>query len=139
MADSQDLVAAGEQFRRRLDAEIWPKGLPWERRIRPGDIDFWRIHAFGLEVLDELLSILLPIGAEGFTTLGSLAWIGSHPDRSTVVAVNLLTGAWDDPVIGAGGPDLISLVAHLAGIGQGQAARWLAEWCGLPAGGRRYA
>lgn len=111
--------------------------MPWKRPLRPGQMDFWRIHAFALDRLDELLELLLPEGAEGITNRGIVAWTGWHPDRPTIVVVNLLTGAWDEPQTGRGGADLIGLVAHLCGLGQGQAARWLADWTGIE--GQRYA
>jgi len=129
--------AAGEGFRSRLDAAAWPRGAPWKRPLRPGALDFWHVHAHALDQLDELLGALLPHGARGRTELGSIAWIGSHPDRPETVQVCLLTGRWHEPATGRGGPDLISLVAYLTGQGQGQAARWLARFCKIE--GRRYA
>jgi len=135
-ADIDDLATrlsiAGEPWRRRLDAEIWPKGLPWERPVRVGSIDFGRVHAFALDQIDELLDLLLPYGAEG-----AAYWVGWHPDGGEALVVNLLTGAWDAPGSGRGGADLVSLVAGVGGISQGAAARWLAAWSGIS--GRRYA
>lgn len=106
--------------------------MPWKRTVPPGQLDFWRIHAFALDQLDDLLAVLLPNGTrEGAT------WGGWHPDRPGMVNVCLLGGAWDEPGTGRGGRDLVSLVAYLGGLGQGQAARWLASWTGIE--GRRYA
>lgn len=131
------LSAAGDRFRARMDAAAWPRGLPWKRPLRPGGLDFWRIHAFALDFLPELLAVLLPEGARTITGGGADAWVGWHPDRPEPIAVCLLGGAWDEPGTGAGGRDLVGLVAHLTGQGQGQAARWLAGFCGIE--GRRHA
>lgn len=129
--------AAAEPFRRRLDAEAWPRGLPWERRVRSGQLDFWRTHCFALDRLDELLGALLPSGGKGFTAKGIYAWTGWHPDRPIAVSVCLLTGRWDEPETGKGGGDLVSLAAHLFGVSQLDGARILAEWCEID--GCRYA
>lgn len=130
-------AAAGEGFRARLDAAAWPRGAPWKRPLRPGGLDFWHIHAHALDQLDDLLGALLPHGATGRTELGSIAWIGSHPDRPETVQVCLLTGRWNEPRTGRGGPDLVGLVAYLTGESQGTAARWLARFCMIE--GRRHA
>ena len=125
------------EFRKRLDTETWPKGAPWTRRRTFGGLDFWTVNALALDRLEKLLAILLPEGFDGFSDAGGRAWIGSHPDRPVTVAVDLLSGGWDELDTGQGGSDPISLVAHVAGIGQGQAARWLADWIGTR--GRRHA
>ena len=128
---------AGEGFRARLDAAVWPRGVPWKRPLRPGALDYWHINAHGLDHLDELLGALLPHGARGVTEMGRVAWIGAHPDRRETVQVCLLTGAWHEPQTGRGGQDLIGFVAYVTGQSQGQAARWLATFCGIA--GRRHA
>lgn len=128
---------AGKGFRARLDAAAWPRGAPWKQQPRAGGLDFWHIHAHALDQLDDVLGALLPHGATGRTELGSIAWIGSHPDRPETVQVCLLTGRWHEPGTGRGGPDLVGLVAYLTGQGQGQAVRWLAKFYRIE--GRRYA
>ncbi len=128
---------AGREFRKRLDAETWPKGSPWAKRRTFGGIDYWHVNAFALDRLEKLLAILLPDGSRGVSESGSPAWIGWHLDRPITIAVDLLSGAWDELDTGYGGPDPISLVAHVAGLGQGTAARWLADWIGTR--GRRHA
>ncbi len=131
------LSEAGAAFRARLDAEIWPKDAPWERPRKPGHLDFWRIHCAALDRLDELLALLLPNGREGSTALGELVWVGLLPHWQGIIFVNLMTGAWNEPAAERGGRDLIGLAARMGGMGQGQAARWLAEWTGIE--GRRHA
>jgi hypothetical protein len=125
--------AANAEFRRRL----FPHGEPGPRAPRPGLIDFGRIHAFALDRLPELLKLVLPIGTESASPTGAWVWLGSHPDRPVIVAVNLLTGAWDEPDTGQGGPDLVSLTAHLFGLRPVEAAQRLAAWLGVEA--RRHA
>ena len=46
--------------------------------------------------------------------------------------VNLQTGKWGDFATGDRGGDLVSLAAYLAGVGQGEAARQLADMLGIP-------
>jgi hypothetical protein len=125
--------AANAEFRRRL----FPQGEPGPRAPTPGRIDFGRIHAFALDRLTDLLALVLPIGVETASATGAWVWLGSHRDRPVIVAVNLLTGAWDEPVTGQGGPDLVSLTAHLFGLRPVEAARRLAAWLGVEA--RRHA
>lgn len=120
------LSIAGQRFRDSLDAELWPRGVPWKATVQPGRIDFWRCHAHALDRLGGLLVALLPDGS----CRGSY-WIGRHPNHPYAIAVCLLCGAWDEPETGLGGRDLVSLTAHLGGIGQVQAARWLADWAGI--------
>ena len=97
----------------------------------PGRLDFYRIHAHALDRLGDVLALLLPDGAE----TDDARWIGSHPKRPLRISVSLLSGCWEEVDTGRTGPDLVSLVAHLFGIRQGEAARRLAQWLGV---GRRY-
>jgi hypothetical protein len=120
-------TAAADEFCRRMFPDD-PRRKPAPRRT---GLDFGRVNAFALDRLDELLTLVLPIGAEIATPAGRLAWEGWHPDRKIIVRVNLLTGAWDEPVTGLGGRDLVSLAAHILGLQQIQAARQLAAWCGI--------
>ena len=50
----------------------------------------------------------------------------------------LYNGRWADFAIGDKGGDVVSLVAHLEGVSQGEAARRLARMLGLEIGGRRH-
>ena len=45
--------------------------------------------------------------------------------------VNLATGRWADFAVGASGGDLISLAAYLFAIGQGEAAKRVADMVGV--------
>jgi hypothetical protein len=121
--------AANAEFRRRL----FPHGEPGPRAPMPGQIDFGRVHAFALDRLSELLVLVLPIGTESPSPTGAWVWLGSHPDRPIIVAINLLTGAWDEPTTGHGGRDLVSLVAHLFALRPVEAACRLAAWLGVEA------
>ncbi len=49
--------------------------------------------------------------------------------------MNLQTGKWGDFATGDYGGDLVSLAAYLAGVGQGEAARQLADMLGVPCHG----
>ena len=69
-----------------------------------------------------VLTLVLPDGAQ----TDDARWIGSHPERPVLVSVSLLSGAWEEPDTGRTGRDLVSLVAHLFGLSQAQAARRLA-------------
>ncbi|SNR74127.1 Uncharcterized protein, DUF927 family [Methylobacillus rhizosphaerae] len=49
-------------------------------------------------------------------------------------SINLDTGAWADFADDAKGGDLVSLVAYIEGIGQGEAAKLLAQFLGMDSG-----
>ena len=89
----------------------------------PGRLDFFRIHAYALDRLEDVLAWFLPDGQE----TPDVHWAGHHPLRPVNVRVNLLTGAWDEPETGRSGQDLVSLVAHLFDMKQGEAAAALAR------------
>ncbi len=52
--------------------------------------------------------------------------------------INRYNGKWCDFATGDKGGDPVSLVAYLAGVSQGEAARMLARMLGLEAGGLRH-
>lgn len=89
----------------------------------PGRLDFFRIHAYAWDRLDDVIAWFLPEGEE----TPDNHWAGHHPLRPMTVRVNLLTGAWAEPETGRSGRDLVSLVAHLFGMKQGAAAAKLAK------------
>jgi hypothetical protein len=93
---------------------------------RPGELDFWRIHALALDRLGDVIGWFLPEGVE--TDDGY--WQGLHPDRPILIRVSLLTGKWTEPISGRSGADLVSLVAHLFAISQPKAAAALARKLG---------
>jgi hypothetical protein len=119
------VVLAAQEFR-RLQGHTEPA----RRAVPPGRIDFHRLHCLALDRLPELLAFLLPIGTEAPSEAGNWCWFGSHPNRRIIVAVCLLSGAWDEPATGKGGRDLVSLYGHLFGVSGGRAAHMLAEWLG---------
>jgi hypothetical protein len=52
--------------------------------------------------------------------------------------INRFNGRWCDFEIGDRGGDPVSLIAYLADVSQGEAARLLAQMLGLETGGRRH-
>jgi hypothetical protein len=118
-------AVAGPRFRDAADT--W---TPQPRAVPPGGIDFHRLHCLALDRLPELLALLLPEGQEGGTAAGAWAWHGWHPLRPELVQVCLLGGTWTEPNTGRSGRDLVSLYGHMFGVGNGRAARMLAEWLG---------
>jgi hypothetical protein len=96
----------------------------------PTRIDFERINAAALPVLPSLLSRWLPDGrCEGHE------WVARNPcrvDRSPgSFRINMHNGKWADFATGDRGGDVISLAAYLAGTGQAEAARNLANMLGV--------
>jgi len=94
-------------------------------------IDFDGIAAAALQRADSLVEQWLPggkrVGHEWIC--GSLG--GEPGRRSWSCRVNLNTGAWADFAGTERGRDLVSLYAAIHGIGNGQAARDLAEQFGM--------
>jgi putative DNA primase/helicase len=99
-----------------------------------GRVDFQRVAADALQRADAVLCRWLPEGKRQGSEYTAL-----NPTRSDSTpgsfSVNVVTGKWSDFATGDKGGDLVSLVAYLDGIGQGDAARRLAEFCGSPAAG----
>ncbi len=100
-----------------------------ERRI-----SFDHINRMALGNVHAILRRWLPDGrVEG------QEYVARNPRRKDVhygsFKVNLQTGKWGDFATGAGGGDLVSLAAYLAGVGQGEAARQLADMLGIPCHG----
>jgi hypothetical protein len=52
--------------------------------------------------------------------------------------INRYNGRWCDFATGERGGDPVSLVAYLADVSQGEAARLLAQMLGMETGGRRH-
>lgn len=112
---------AGREWSERLN--------PPRRPVRPGGIDFVRLHALALDRLDDLLADMLPEGSDVVTADGWIAWRGRRPGHASPVDVDLLIGRWDQYDTGRGGHDLVSLRAFLDdGSTMGRAARSLAAW-----------
>lgn len=92
-------------------------------------MDFAAINRAVLPRLPELAARWLPDGVRRGNE-----WIARNPKRADrkpgSFKVNLVNGKWADFATGDGGGDVIALAAYLAGIGQGEAARRLADMTG---------
>jgi hypothetical protein len=90
-------------------------------------IDFARINSAALAVLPALLARWLPDGR----LHQRKEWIARNPTRDDrrpgSFSINSRTGAWGDFATDDRGGDVISLLAYLRGIKQGEAARELAS------------
>jgi hypothetical protein len=93
-------------------------------------LDFGRINRDALAALPALLSRWLPDGRRD-----GHEWTARNPRRSDrrpgSFRINLTTGKWADFATGDSGGDPVSLAAYLAGIGQAEAARQLADMLGI--------
>jgi hypothetical protein len=99
-------------------------------------IDFDAINKAALPALPAVLARLLPGGKRVGAEIVAL-----NPRRADrhlgSFRINAHSGRWADFATGDKGGDLISLVAYLAGVSQGEAARLLAQMLGMEAGGPR--
>jgi hypothetical protein len=99
-------------------------------------LDFDAINQAALAAFPAVLNRLLPRGK----TVGRelVALNPRRPDRNLgSFKVNRFNGRWCDFATGDKGGDPVSLVAYLAGVSQGEAARLLAQMLGLEIGGQR--
>lgn len=89
-------------------------------------IDFAAVNRAALAALPALLRRWLPDGRQ----VGR-EYLARNPlradRRSGSFKINVRTGRWADFATGDAGGDVISLCAYLAGIGQAEAARSLAD------------
>jgi AAA domain len=96
-----------------------------------GAIDFEGINAAALRSTRSLLPELIPGGK-----FRSLEYVVKNPCRDDrqpgSFCINYKSGRWKDFASGNGGADLISLVAYIRGVGQGDAAREVADKLGVP-------
>jgi hypothetical protein len=98
--------------------------------------DFEAINQAALAAFPAVLARLLPRGK----TIGRelVALNPRRADRNIgSFKVNRFNGKWCDFATGDKGGDPVSLVAYLADVSQGEAARLLAQMLGIEAGGRR--
>jgi hypothetical protein len=100
-------------------------------------IDFAAINCAALAAFPAILNRLLPaakaIGRE------VVALNPRRADRNIgSFKVNRYNGRWADFATGDRGGDPISLVAYLADVSQGDAARLLAQMLGMDVRGRRH-
>jgi hypothetical protein len=93
-------------------------------------IDFGKINSAAIGVLPSLLTRWLPDGRR----VGH-EWVCRNPRRADrkpgSFRVNMNTGKWADFATDDTGGDPISLAAYLAGTGQAEAARALADMLGV--------
>jgi hypothetical protein len=101
-----------------------------------GPIDFDEINRAALASFPAVLARILPGGKR----IGSEI-VALNPKRADKqlgsFKINRYTGRWADFATGDKGGDPISLVAFLADVSQGEAARLLARMLGLDEGGSR--
>ncbi len=105
-----------------------------EAHCTPGPIDFAEVNRAALAALPAVLARILPDGKRVGAELVAL-----NPRRGDrhlgSFKINRCNGRWADFATGDRGGDPISLVAYLANVSQGEAARLLARMLGLE--GRR--
>jgi hypothetical protein len=93
-------------------------------------LDFDRINRTAIGALPALVARWLPDGKRH-----GREWVARNPRRSDrkpgSFRVNLSTGKWADFATDERGGDPISLAAFLAGTGQAEAARNLADMLGI--------
>ena len=97
-------------------------------------LDFDAINQAALAAFSAVLNRLLPRGK----TVGRelVALNPRRPDRNLgSFQVNRFNGRWCDFATGDRGSDPVSLVAYLADVSQGEAARLLAQMLGIEMGG----
>jgi hypothetical protein len=102
-----------------------------------GPVDFAEINRAALAAFPAVLSRILPGGKR----LGAEI-VALNPRRADhrlgSFKVNRYNGRWADFATGDKGGDPISLVAYLADVSQGEAARLLARMLGIEAGRPRH-
>ncbi|QBF81963.1 DUF927 domain-containing protein [Shewanella maritima] len=93
-------------------------------------IDFKTINDSALNSALNVVQNWVPDGSKQ-----SHEWIALNPTRNDSskgsFSINLNTGVWKDFATNDGGADLISLVAYVEGIKQGDAAKLLSEYLGI--------
>jgi hypothetical protein len=100
-------------------------------------LDFEAINQAALAAFPAVLNRLLPRGK----TVGReiVALNPRRADRTLgSFKINRFNGRWCDFATGDKGGDPVSLVAYLADVSQGEAARLLAQMLGIEAAGRRH-
>src|SRR5271163_1307203 len=106
------------------------------KRSIAGVIDFAAINRAALSSVRAVLARLLP----GGRAVGD-EYIVRNPRRDDKrpgsFSINLRSGKWADFATGDKGGDPVSLVAYLADVSQGEAARLLAQMLGIETEGRR--
>ncbi len=105
-------------------------------RKPPARPDFAEINRVALAAFPAVLARILPGGKRVGAEIVAL-----NPRRADrrlgSFKVNRYNGRWADFATDAKGGDPVSLVAYLADVSQGEAARRLARMLGVETGGRR--
>jgi len=100
-------------------------------------VDFAEINRAALAAFPAVLARILPGGKRVGAEIVAL-----NPRRADrrlgSFKINRYNGRWADFATGDKGGDPISLVAYLAGVSQGEAARLLAQMLGLEIKGPRH-
>jgi hypothetical protein len=108
-----------------------------QRVPRGGRIDFAEINRAALAAFPAVLARILPSGKRVGAEIVAL-----NPRRGDrhlgSFKINRYNGRWADFASGDTGSDPISLVAYLANVSQGEAARLLAQMLGIETGGPRH-
>ncbi len=98
---------------------------------RHGHIDFAAVNRAALNDLPTILARWLPGGR-----IDGHEFVALNPRRADrrlgSFKINLRTGRWADFATNDSGGDPVSLAAYLAGCGQAEAARRLADMLGIP-------
>jgi hypothetical protein len=138
----------GSRFRRDLSRPaVRPRHTACARNRRAGErgesarmkdaLDFAAINQAALAAFPAVMNRLLPRGKAVGREIVALN--PRRADRNLgSFKVNRFNGRWCDFATGDRGGDPISLVAYLADVSQGEAARLLAQMLGLETGGRRH-
>jgi hypothetical protein len=115
------------------------KSLTWtfDSTKPPARLDFAEINRAALAAFPAVLARILPGGKRVGTEIVAL-----NPRRADrrlgSFKINRYNGKWCDFATGDRGGDPVSLVAYLAGVSQGEAARLLAQMLGIETGGPRH-
>jgi hypothetical protein len=98
-------------------------------------LDFDVINRAALSALPAILKRILPMGK----VMGA-EYVALNPTRVDrrlgSFRINMRTGRWADFAIGDKGGDVISLIAYVEGVSQGEAVRLLANMLGMDGGAR---
>ena len=107
------------------------------RKYAKQQVDFAAVNRVALSSVRAVLARLLP----GGRAVGD-EYIVRNPRRDDKrpgsFSINLRSGKWADFATGDKGGDPVSLVAYLADVSQGEAARLLAQMLGIETGGRHH-
>jgi putative DNA primase/helicase len=104
------------------------------------NIDFRNINRAAIGALHPILARLLPSGrpiAGEYVALNPTR-SDRRPGSFKIKLTGPRVGCWCDFATGDKGGDVISLVAYVEGIAQGESARMIARMLGLETGGPRY-